>query len=115
VGASVIVITIASLTCAHAPLLVEVSVSVTLPAAVSAALGVYVAFSVVLLGVNVPDPEESHCPVVVPPLTLPANVTAALLPQTDWSPPALTIATWSTTSVVVPAGPVQPLTVAVTE
>ena len=73
---------IASIAALHPPLLVDVSVKVTLPAVLSAAEGVYVAPSVVLLGVNDPVPEVVQVPVVLPPLTEPDKVTIALLAQT---------------------------------
>jgi hypothetical protein len=88
-GACVMVIFITSETTAHCPLPVLVNVSVTLPDAVSAELGVYVAFIVVLFGVNTPLPEVDHiAPVEV--VNEPFNVTTSLLPQTVWSGPAFT-------------------------
>jgi hypothetical protein len=54
-----------------------VRVSVTVPAVISAALGVYTALSVVLLGANVPVPPL-HVPEVAAPPTTPANVTFEL-------------------------------------
>jgi hypothetical protein len=87
VGAGVIVTTIASLTAVHVPIPVVRSVSVTVPAALSAALGTYVAFSVVLLGVKVPDPDVDHDPPEAI-VTLPFSATFALLAQTVWSAPA---------------------------
>ena len=53
--------------------LLEVSVNVTNPAEISAALGVYVALSVVLLGANVPPPPL-HVPAVALPPTTPFKV-----------------------------------------
>lgn len=47
--------------------LLDVNVNVTKPAAISAALGVYVAFSVVLLGANVPPPPLQVPAVALPP------------------------------------------------
>src|SRR5437773_10629177 len=47
-----------------------VSVSVTLPAAMSDAEGVYVGLSVEAFGVNVPAPPL-HVPLIAPPRTLP--------------------------------------------
>lgn len=44
------------------PLLVDVSTSITCPAVVSAELGTYVAFSVVLFGLNAPEPSVVHMP-----------------------------------------------------
>ncbi len=67
-----------------------VRTSVTLPAAISAALGVYCALSAVRPGLNVPVPPV-HAPVVTVPLTDPASCTVAALPHTTWSGPALTI------------------------
>ena len=57
-------------------------VSVTLPAAISAADAVYTALSVVLFGANVPVPPDHTPPVALPPIT-PASVTLGLLEHTD--------------------------------
>ena len=78
----------ASLTGRQEPLPVLVRVSVTLPAASSAAVGVYTAFTEVAAGVKVPRPPLQTAPVA--PETLPASVTAALLAQALWSAPAFT-------------------------
>src|ERR1051325_7473285 len=64
VGAVVIVITITSFTPVHPPLFVEVSVSVLVPAVISAALGVYVVLSALAFP-KVPVPEEVHVPLPV--------------------------------------------------
>ena len=57
-----------------APLgLFEVRVNVTVPAVISAALGVYTALSVVAFGLKVPVPPLQVPPVALPP-TVPARV-----------------------------------------
>ncbi len=53
---------IRSVTAAQVPIPVEVSVSVTDPAVVSARDGIYVAFRVFLFGVKVPVPVDVHLP-----------------------------------------------------
>jgi hypothetical protein len=58
-----------------------VNVSSTDPAAISAALGVYTAFSVFAFGLNVPVPPL-HVPEVALPPTIPARVTWGALAQT---------------------------------
>src|SRR4029453_794352 len=63
IGAGVKVITLASLTGVQPPLPVVVRVGGRDPAAISAAVGVYTAFSVVLLGVKVPVPPDHWPPV----------------------------------------------------
>jgi hypothetical protein len=80
------------------------------PADISAAVGVYTALSVVLLGANVPAPPL-HVPDVADPPTEPARVTFGLAAQTVWSIPALTVGdglivikTWSLVAVQVPGG-----------
>jgi hypothetical protein len=45
----------------HGAAALAVNVSVTLPAAISAALGIYEGFSVVAFGVNEPVPLVVHC------------------------------------------------------
>jgi hypothetical protein len=61
--------------------LLAVKVTVALPAAISAAVGVYVAFKVVALGANVPAPL--HATVVAPPpIEAVANAMVGLLAQT---------------------------------
>jgi len=80
VGASVNVTIIWSLTAGQAPLFVEVNVSVTEPAAVSALLGVYVALGVLTLGENVPLPVLVQVP--LPVLEEAPSRTAALFAQT---------------------------------
>src|SRR5664279_3412508 len=78
VAAGFIVITIASLTARQGPAGSSVvNVSVTVPAVTSAALGVYTAFSVVLLGAYVPVPPVQVALDAPPPIT-PASV--AVLP-----------------------------------
>ncbi len=63
VGPGVIVTTIVFVTGLHPPLLVEVKVSVTVPAEISAALGMYTPF--IVFGEKLPLPLEVHVPVVV--------------------------------------------------
>src|SRR5438128_1043709 len=86
----------------------DVSVSVTLRAVISAAVGVYVALSVLFLGANVPAPPL-HMPLLAPPPTAPASWTCGLLAQTRWSPPALAVAAgWMVTCIAsadAPHGP----------
>jgi hypothetical protein len=72
---------------------VEVSVSVTVPAAISFADGLYVAPSVVAFGAKVPVPEDVQRPPVAPPPTVPPKGAVALLEQIVWLPPALAVAT----------------------
>ena len=55
----------------------EVRVRVTVPAAMSAGLGVYTAFSVLAFGVNVPPLPPDHTPVVALPLTVPVSAMVA--------------------------------------
>ncbi len=68
---------------------VDVSVKSTLPAVISAKLGVYIALKLVL-SEKLPDPEVVQIPVVAPPETEPFNV-AVVLAQIVWSAPALEI------------------------
>src|SRR6185436_12082659 len=88
----------------------EVSVSVTPPAAISAAVGVYVALSAEAFGANVPAPPL-QVPLAAPPPTPPASCACGLLEHTIWSAPAFTVAarpmvilTWSLTAGHGPAG-----------
>jgi len=90
-----IVIVIASLVAPHGPAgSSEVSVRVTLPAAISPAVGVYTAFKAVRLGLKLAVVPPLHVPVVIPPLILPARVTAGLVEQTGTSSPALVVTAW---------------------
>jgi len=75
------VITMVSVTGLQFPLPVDVSTSVTLPAVVSALLGLYEPVNEVLDGVNVPVPELDHCPVEVGPETAPASEIEGLVAQ----------------------------------
>lgn len=84
--------------------LLAVRNSVTLPFAVSNALGTYVALSAVLDGVKIPVPLLLHVPVVAPPATTPLSVTAALFPHTVTSLPA----------EAVPAGRIEMVMVSLT-
>src|ERR1051326_5236147 len=90
-GMDVMVITMVSVTAKQFRLLVEVSKSVTVPAVVSAALRLYVAFNVVLLGENVPLPRVLHTPVVAPPETVPFRFALMLPEQMIWLGPASTL------------------------
>ena len=96
-----------SVTCKQVPFPVVVNVSVKLPEEISAAVGVYVALSVLLFGANTPSPPV-HCPPVAI-VTLPANVVAALFAHFVWSGPAFAVGgeekkmvIWSVTCVHVP-------------
>ena len=73
---------------AHGPL--EVSVSVTPPAAMSASDGQYEAVTVFAPGLNVPVPVVVQVPPVAQPPTEPPKATQ-LVPQIVWSPPALAV------------------------
>ena len=88
-GELVIVIITVSVTCLQLPLLVEPNVKVTEPAVISAALGEYKGFKVVLLGLNVPVPP-AQMPVDVVPVTEPESVAVELFLQTIKLVPALT-------------------------
>src|SRR5690606_9174939 len=88
VGAGVMVYVTWSLTALQRPLPALVSVRVTVPAARSAALGVYAALGAVLLGLYVPLPPLQIAPVA--PLTVPLKVMAALLAHTVPLGPAST-------------------------
>src|SRR5206468_8368302 len=68
-----------------------VSVSVTLAAAISAAVGVYFAFNAEAPGLNAPAPPV-HVPLEAPPPRTPASCTCGLLAHTRWSAPAFTMA-----------------------
>src|SRR5215472_3698226 len=69
-----------------------VSVSVTPPAVISAAVGVYVALKVEALGLNVPAPPL-QVPVEAPPPTTPASCTAGAAVHTVTLLPAFAVAT----------------------
>jgi hypothetical protein len=69
--------------------LVEVKVSVTVPAAVSAALGEYDAFKVDADGEKVPLPLVVHTP--VPVLEVAESKTEALFAHTTWSGPVVIV------------------------
>jgi hypothetical protein len=71
-----------------------VSVNVTVPAAYSAALGVYTAFIVVLLGEKIPVPPLQVPPVAEPP-TAPARIIGEPT-QAACGDPAFAVATAST-------------------
>jgi hypothetical protein len=58
-----------------------VNVNSTDPAAISPALGVYIAFNVLAFGLNVPVPPL-HVPEVALPPTIPASVTLGSFAQT---------------------------------
>ena len=57
-----------------------------MPAAISAAVGAYVALSVVALGAKLPVPEEVQRPPVAPPPIVPPRGAEALLEQIVWLP-----------------------------
>src|SRR5512144_2391210 len=81
-----------SLTAPHTPAgSFVVSVSVTLPAAMSAAVGVYVALSAEALGVNTPPAPPLHVALVALPPMLPASWIGPLSAQVIWSAPAFTV------------------------
>src|SRR6516165_10812011 len=91
-AAGAMVIFIWSLAWPQGPLTASlVSVSVTEPAAISAAVGVYVAFMAVALGLNVPAPPL-HEPVEAPPPITPASCTCGALAHTVTSRPAFAVA-----------------------
>jgi hypothetical protein len=83
VGALVILTVITEVTARHCPLPVVLNVNVTVPALISAALGVYVAFNVFAFGEKVPVPDVVHVPPVLPPEIFPFRLTAGLLAHTD--------------------------------
>ena len=89
VGAGVKVIIISSVSATQSPLPVVVSVNVNVPAAISKAVGVYVAANVFAFGAKAPAPPD-HVPPVAPP-TVPAKVVTALLAHLVWSTPASTV------------------------
>ena len=89
VGAGVMVIVIWSVTGLFGPFPVDVRVKVTVPAEISAALGVYTALSAVFPGLYVPLPPD-HIPPVAP-ITDPLSVTEGLFAQDVWSTPAFTV------------------------
>jgi hypothetical protein len=89
VGAGVIVIVNWSVTGRHPPLFAVARVSVTLPAALSAALEVYDALSVFASGEKVPVPEDVHVPAPVE--EIPLSVITELFAQTVLSLPAFTV------------------------
>jgi hypothetical protein len=79
----------ASLTALQDPLPTVVNVKVTVPAARSAALGVYTAFIVALFGLYVPEPPLQIAPVAT--VKAPFKVMFALLEHTLASGPALAV------------------------
>src|ERR1041385_5891033 len=102
---------IRSLTCGQGPVPAALrSGSPTLPDAISAAVGVYVALRADAPGLNEPAPPL-HVPPEAPPLTTPCSCTRGSLAQTTTSAPASTTAagviairTWSLTAPHGPAG-----------
>ena len=86
VGMAVKVMSTSSVTAWQAPLPMVVSVRVSVPAAISAAVGVYTAFSEAMLGAKVPAPPL-HWPPPAP-VTEPPSCTTALLEQTAIGAPA---------------------------
>ena len=89
-GPCTTLICVTSETARQFPLLVEVRVSVTTPAVLSAGLRVYVALSVELLGKNVPLPDVVQMPVEAPPEIEPFKVADMVPAHTDWKGPAST-------------------------
>jgi hypothetical protein len=82
-----------SLTAPHGPEgSFVVSVSVTLPAARSAALGVYVALSADAPGANAPPDPPLHVALVAAPPIAPASWIGVDTAQVIWSGPAFTVA-----------------------
>ena len=84
-----------------------VNVRVITPAAISAEVGVYVAFRVVLFGTKLPAPPLQMPPLAMP--TEPFSTTLALLAQAVMSAPAFTTGggvkfreTWSATDTQPP-------------
>jgi hypothetical protein len=99
------VTTIASLTARQGPAgSLVVNVSVTIPAVLSAALGVYVVFRAVALA-KAPVPDVVQVDDVAPPPLVPVSETVAVFEQIGWSTFALTVATglMVNISVTVPA------------
>ena len=100
---------------AQLSLLVEANVSVTEPELISAAEGRYWAVNVVAEGEKVPVPLVDHSPVVPAGLIVPVSGTDVTAGQNVCTGgPALATGNGSTTTLVVPGGPVQPFTVTVT-
>ena len=75
----------------QASTLAEVKVNIMLPNAVSDADGVYVAFRLLIEGEKVPVPDELQILDELPPVTKPEILTNALLLQTVWLLPAVTM------------------------
>jgi len=92
-------------------LLVEARISTTEPAVLSAADGIYWAFSVLADGENVPVPWVVHIPVDVPPPILPFKNIEGFKIHTTWSGPASAVGGSSTTTSVVTGSVEHPLTV----
>jgi hypothetical protein len=89
-GPLVNVIRSVSVTCRQLPLPVELSRIITLPAVVSALLGIYETFIFVLFGVNVPVPVVDHeAPAEI--LKLPLRLIVPALAQTVMLDPAFTL------------------------
>ncbi len=91
IGAGLKEIVIWSLTAKQpfAPWSDDVRVSVTLPFAISVAVGVYEAFRSLLSTTKVPKPLV-QVPALAPPLTFPDKTVTALFAPFVWSIPALT-------------------------
>ena len=101
---------------AHAPAgSSEVSVSVTLPAVISASVGVYTAFKAVRLGLKPLVVPPLQLPVVIPPVILPASVTAGLVEQTGTSSPAMVVTPWLIVPVLVQGWELPPALVSVND
>jgi len=100
VATGLIVIVIVDIAAGHGPEgSLVVKVSVTVPAVISAALGVYVAFKKLAFGEKLPPPPL-HDPLVALPPTIPFKLTVPPA-QIVWVLPALAVATWSTVIITV--------------
>ena len=88
--------------------LVAVKVIVVDALAESAELGMYVAFKVVSLGENVPEPLVVHNPVVDEPDTIPFKLSVRLFAQSEVSGPAITVGKSVKTIFMVSVSAIQP-------
>jgi len=112
-GEALIVMVTEALTAGQGDWPVLVSVSVTVPAAISPDDGPYAALSTVAAGENVPVPEEVQVPPVAPPPTVPPKPAVLLPAEIVWLPPALAVAAWrtaiATVAVAAPQGDCWPV------
>jgi len=81
-----VMVTLVEAGVAHPPIALGCNVSVTVPAAISPAVGVYMAFKVFLFGLNVPAPPTQALG-----LPVPARFTGKLLVHTVCAGPALEV------------------------